>query len=177
MEEKGRNSWRFRIIKEVGLEAFCREQMAERGRMRVREEVKSRTGTAGEQRREREIDGEWSRETDQLNEVETSSVQVGERTRSRRVLNWLDKDYEVVIHWFLTYLIAQSVKNLPAMQETRVNFWVGKILCRRKWQPTPVFLPAESHGQKSLAGYSPWDRKSLTRHSNKTTTLIFGFRI
>ena len=56
--KKGRNSWRFRIIKEVGLEAFCREQMAERGRMRVREEVKSRTGTAGEQRREREIDGE-----------------------------------------------------------------------------------------------------------------------
>ena len=67
--------------------------------MGVREEVKSRTGTAGEQRRrERERDGERSRETDQLNEVETSSVQVGERTRSRRVLNWLDKDYEVVIH-------------------------------------------------------------------------------
>ena len=75
------------------------EQMAERGRMGVREEVKSRTGTAGEQRRrERERDGERSRETDQLNEVETSSVQVRERTRSRRVLNWLDKDYEVVIH-------------------------------------------------------------------------------
>ena len=69
--KKGRNSWRLRIIKEVGLEAFCREQMAERGRMGVREEVKSRTGTAGEQRRrERERDGERIRETDQLNEVE-----------------------------------------------------------------------------------------------------------
>ena len=33
--------------------------------------------------------------------------------------------------------------------------WVGKILWRRAWQPTPVFLPGESHGQKSLAGYSP----------------------
>ena len=34
--------------------------------------------------------------------------------------------------------------------------WVGKIPWRRKWQPTPVFLPGESHGQRSLAGYSPW---------------------
>ena len=33
---------------------------------------------------------------------------------------------------------------------------VGKIPWRRAWQPIPVFLPAESHGQRSLAGYSPW---------------------
>ena len=32
--------------------------------------------------------------------------------------------------------------------------WVGKIPCRRAWQPTPVFLPGETHGQRSLAGYS-----------------------
>ena len=55
-------------------------------------------------------------------------------------------------------LIAQLVKNLPEMQET----WVGKIHWRRKWQLTPVFLPGESHGQRSLGGYSPWDRKSWT---------------
>ena len=30
---------------------------------------------------------------------------------------------------------------------------------RRKWQPTPVFLPGESHGRKSLVGYSPWGRE------------------
>ena len=34
--------------------------------------------------------------------------------------------------------------------------WVGKILWRRKWQPTPVFLPRESHGRRSLVGCSPW---------------------
>ena len=34
--------------------------------------------------------------------------------------------------------------------------WVGKIPWRRKWQPTPVFLPVRSHGQRSLANYSPW---------------------
>ena len=37
--------------------------------------------------------------------------------------------------------------------------WVGKIPWRRKWQPTPVFLPGESHGKRSLAGYSPWGHK------------------
>ena len=38
-------------------------------------------------------------------------------------------------------LVAQMVKRLPAMQETRFNPWVGKIPWRRKWQPTPVLLP------------------------------------
>ena len=33
---------------------------------------------------------------------------------------------------------------------------------RRKWQPTPVFLPGESHEQRILAGYSPWGFKSQT---------------
>ena len=37
--------------------------------------------------------------------------------------------------------------------------WVGKIPWRREWQPTTVSLPGESHGQRSLAGYSPWSRK------------------
>ena len=36
---------------------------------------------------------------------------------------------------------------------------LGKIPWRRKWQPTPVFLPGEFHGQRSLVGYSPWGRK------------------
>ena len=39
--------------------------------------------------------------------------------------------------------------------------WVWKILWRKKWQPTPVFLPGKSHGQGSLAGYSPWGHKEL----------------
>ena len=39
------------------------------------------------------------------------------------------------------------------------NPWVGKIPWRREWQPTLVFLPGESHGQRSLVGYSPWSHK------------------
>ena len=58
-------------------------------------------------------------------------------------------------------LVAQRLKCLPAMWETRFNPWVGKIPWRRKWQPTSVFLPGESHGRRSLVGYSPQGCKEL----------------
>ena len=51
--------------------------------------------------------------------------------------------------------------------------WVGKILWRRKWQPTPVLLPGKSHGQRSLVGYSPWGRKE----SDTTEQLHFTSKI
>ena len=51
------------------------------------------------------------------------------------------------------------IKNLPAMQETEFDPWVKKIPWIREWLPTPVFLPGEFHGQRSLVGYSPWDHK------------------
>ena len=40
-------------------------------------------------------------------------------------------------------------------KKCRFDPWIGKIPWRRKWQPTPVFFPGESHGQRSLVGYSP----------------------
>ena len=52
------------------------------------------------------------------------------------------------------FLMAQVVKNPPAMQET----WVGKIW-RKAWLSIPVFLPGESHEQRSLMGCSPWSHK------------------
>ena len=42
------------------------------------------------------------------------------------------------------------------MQEIQVDPWIGMIPWRREWLPTPVFFLGESHGQRSLAGYSPW---------------------
>ena len=62
------------------------------------------------------------------------------------------------------------VKSLPAMQETWFHPRVGKIPWRRKWQPTPVFLPGEIHGQRSLAGYSPWDHKESDTTERLTHT-------
>ena len=59
------------------------------------------------------------------------------------------------------------IKNLPTMhvmQETqrhRFNPWVRKMPWRSKWQPTPVFCPGKSCGQRSLAVYSPWGHKEL----------------
>ena len=53
------------------------------------------------------------------------------------------------------------IKNSPAMRSTWFDPWVGKIPWRRAWQPTPVFWPGESHGQRSLVGCSPWDHKEL----------------
>ena len=50
--------------------------------------------------------------------------------------------------------------------------WVGKISWRSAWQPTPVFLPAEFHGQRSLAGYSPWVTKSWTGLSTHAHCII-----
>ena len=49
------------------------------------------------------------------------------------------------------------------LQRRRLGFdpWVGKIPWRREWQLTPAFLLRDFHGQRSLAGYSPWDRKEL----------------
>ena len=64
-----------------------------------------------------------------------------------------------------------GVKNLPANAGDTRNEglipWVGKIPWRRKWQPTPVFLPEKSHGPRSLVGYIPWGRKELdtTEHT------------
>ena len=64
--------------------------------------------------------------------------------------------FDVCLPWIMgTSVVAQTIKNLPAVQETRVHPWVGKIPWRRAWQPTPVFLPGESPGRRSLAGYSP----------------------
>ena len=65
-------------------------------------------------------------------------------------------------------LLQWLISKKPACQGRRRKFslWVGKIPWRRKWQPTPVFLPGEFHGQRSPAGYSPWGHESKTQPSN-----------
>ena len=54
-----------------------------------------------------------------------------------------------------TCQVAQWVKNLLAMQETQIQSLGGKIPWSKAWQPTPIFLPGESHRQRSLMDYSP----------------------
>ena len=61
------------------------------------------------------------------------------------------------------------------------HLWVGKIPWRRAWQPTKVFLPGKSHGQRNLAGYSSWGRKELdmteaTEHASKMKVNSFSHK-
>ena len=77
--------------------------------------------------------------------------------------------YVAKIMFFLLYClmwhIVPVVKNSPAnaedIRDTGHGFdpWVGKILQRRAWQPTPELLPGKCHGQRRLVGYSPWGCK------------------
>ena len=56
-------------------------------------------------------------------------------------------------------LVAQTVKNLPAMQETGVQSLGQEDPLEKEWLPAPMFLPGESHGQRSPVGYSPRGHK------------------
>ena len=59
--------------------------------------------------------------------------------------------------------VALAVKNLPANARDVIDTGsipgLGRFPWRRAWQPATVFLPRESHGQRSLVGYSPWGHK------------------
>ena len=59
------------------------------------------------------------------------------------------------------------VKNLPGLY-----LLVGNIPWRREWLPTPVFLPGEFHGQRSLVGYSPWGHRRVVVSNLSDATQI-----
>ena len=66
------------------------------------------------------------------------------------------------VYWpFRASLVAQMVRNLPAMQETQVRPLGQEDPWRRKYLPTPLFLTGEFHGQRSLAGCSSRGHKEL----------------
>ena len=69
--------------------------------------------------------------------------------------------------------VALEVKSPPAnagrFKRCGFNPWVGKIPSRRAWKPTLVFMPAESHGQRSLMGYNPSGSQSQTQLKQLST--------
>ena len=83
--------------------------------------------------------------------------------------------HRTYIHLFI-YMYIYSTSGFPGGSEVketacqcrrpRFNPWIRKIPRKKEWQPTPVFLPGESHGQRSLVGYSPWGHKksNMTEH-------------
>ena len=62
---------------------------------------------------------------------------------------------------FRASLVAQTRKNLPAVQKTQVRSLGWEDPLEKEWLPTPVFLPGEFHGQRSLMGHSPGGCKEL----------------
>ena len=77
---------------------------------------------------------------------------------------------------FITYasLVAQTVKNWPAMQEIQVQFLGWESPLEKEWQPISVFLTGKSHGQRSLAGYNPWVHKKSDMTEWLTLYLLQG---
>ena len=68
--------------------------------------------------------------------------------------------------------MASVVKNMPAKQEIWVGSLVGKMRWRRKWQPSPVFLPGKSHGQRSLAGFKRVRKDFVTKQQQNRIYLM-----
>ena len=77
---------------------------------------------------------------------------------------WCQKVWGL-LHSCMDFPGSSVVKDSTSQSTSHGRSWfdpqVRKTPWRRKWQPTPVFLPGESHEQRSLAGYSPWGCKEL----------------
>ena len=70
-------------------------------------------------------------------------------------------------------MVAQTVKRLPAMWETWVRSLGRENPQSRKWQPTPVLLPAKTLGWRSLIGYSPWAHKESDMTEQLSTSSYY----
>ena len=76
-------------------------------------------------------------------------------------LGWkkVPNSYDSTHYYIQASLVAQTKENLPAVQETWVPFLDLEDLCRKVWQPTPVFSMGESPWTEYLEGYRPWRHK------------------
>ena len=96
----------------------------------------------------------------------------GSEAHNRKNLKWLEENvirnvnvqsalvkFQGLSWWFRWWRIC------PQCGRPEFDCWVRKIPWRREWLPTPVFLPWEFHGQRSLVGYSPWGRNTQVGHN------------
>ena len=89
--------------------------------------------------------------------------------RKHLLISWLQSPSAVIPIADIYFITHKGV--CLQCRRPRFNPWVGKIPWRKKWQLTPVSLPGESHGQRSLSGCSPWGHKEL----DMTEQLHFHF--
>ena len=81
-------------------------------------------------------------------------IQKAKREDRKKNLN-----FDTCIHGFPGGSGKESACRCMRVRRRGFIPWVGKIPQRRKWQPTPLFLPGKSHAQRILVGYSPWGCK------------------
>ena len=86
--------------------------------------------------------------------------------------NFIQAKLKIITQEQWEALVIQELKNLPAVQEKWIWSLCPEDPWRRKWQPSPVFLPGKPHGQRSLAGYSPWGPKELDMNEQLSTHLL-----
>ena len=111
--------------------------------------------------------GHWGSDTTERLHFHFSLSCIGEGNGNPLQCSCPEKPREGGAWWASVYRIAQSQTRLKQLSSSsssswcrkhrrcRFSLWVGTIPWRRKWQPTLVFLPGKSHGQKSLVGCSP----------------------
>ena len=108
----------------------------------------------------------------------TSPVPFGEAILETPTVPQMEKSEGMTVRYSLSHGIyplllgdIKTIKGFPGGSKEYIclcrrcwfNPWVGKILQRRKWQSTTIFLPGRSHRQRILAGYSPWCHKRVRR--------------
>ena len=103
------------------------------------------------------------------------------RQRYKRMLPWIFSKLHYILHQSfpggsVSKEFACNAEDFLQCRRPRFDPGVEKIVWRRKWQPTLVFLPEKSHGERSLAGYSPWVTRvghslATEHHHHKTTTI------
>ena len=88
------------------------------------------------------------------------SLAGGQQNHTHLILN---KYFKLIFEVYISSLPSGASVKESACQCRRRGFdpWVRKLPWKRTWQPTPAFLPGESPGQRSLAGYSPQGGKEL----------------
>ena len=97
-------------------------------------------------------------------------------------MSWGDIVHMAGNWWCLNYLDGfprwlggkESACQCRKCKRCRFDPWVRKIPWSRKWQPTPVSLPGKSHGQRSLAGYSPWSQKELNMTEHMAESILIS---
>ena len=102
-------------------------------------------------------------------------------TLEEHVLNLLWSTYTWIFFQYIEYLSfhfglpgwLNDKESACQCRPHRLNPWVRKIPWSRKWQRTPIFLPGKSHGQRSLAGCSPWGSQRVGRNWVSTHTFSF----